>query len=107
MRNASRKPPKPAGPQLLALPERVRIESAFRKACNYPNIDLIGIELERNPSLTHGEIIELVVFARRPNGKSLNVRHLLRDGTERNIQALLGAAEIAGQTIGRVLNAGQ
>jgi hypothetical protein len=49
-------------PQLLVLPWRDKVERALRYACgNAAGLRVVALELERNESLVHGEVLELVV----------------------------------------------
>lgn len=101
MANALRKPVRKP-PQLLVLPERAKVERSLRYACGNPAVDIIALELERNESFVHGNVLELVVVVRFPvpdHAKRLTLRHVMPGG-EPSVRELIGGAEAAGQSIG-------
>lgn len=99
MRNAIRRPVRKP-PQLLVLPERDRIERALREACAGPLV-VVALELERNESFQHGDVLEMVIVVRFPppdDAKRLTLRHVMPGG-EPGMRELIGGAEAAGQSI--------
>lgn len=101
LRAAMRRPVQKAA-QLLILPDRPKVECALRYACGNLDVDIIAIELERNESFVHGDVLELVVVVRFPapdHAKRLTLRHVMPGG-EPSVRELIGGAEAAGQSIG-------
>lgn len=99
MPSALRRPPKRA-PQLLVLPDRPRVEGALRQACGAP-VTVVALELERNETQQHGDVLELVTVVMFPapdNRKRLTLRHVMPGG-EPDIRQLVSGAEAAGQAI--------
>lgn len=97
MREAMRRPVRKL-PQLLVLPNRDKVERALVANCVGP-IDVLALELERNESVVHGEVLELVTVVRDPDsGKRVTLRHVMPGG-DPNVRELIGGAEAHGQTI--------
>lgn len=103
MVNVLRKPPRKP-PQLLALPERERVERALRAASRGP-LEVVALELERNESFEHGEVLEfvaVVLFPPDPAGpgksRRLTLRHVMPGGAP-NMREIIGGAEAIGQAI--------
>lgn len=99
MQNVLRRPPKRA-PQLLVLPDRQRVESVLRHSCGAP-VTIVALELERNETQAHGDVLELVTVVMFPapdHRKRLTLRHVMPGGAP-DIRQLIGGAEAAGQAI--------
>lgn len=97
MREAMRRPVRKP-PQLLVLPERVRVEAALVSNCRGP-VEVLALELERNESVVHGQVLELVTVVRDPESrKRVTLRHVMPGG-EPSLRELIGGAEAHGQTI--------
>lgn len=99
MPNVLRKPVRKP-PQLLVLPEREKVDRALKAACAGP-LAVVALELERNESLQHGAVLELVVVVRFPppdDAKRLTLRHVMPGG-EPSLRELISGAEAAGQSI--------
>jgi len=99
MANALRRPARKP-PQLLVLPDRPRVEAALRGACRGP-LDIVALELERNESFVHGQVLEMVAVVRHPaphESIRLTLRHVMPGG-QPNMREIVGGAEVLGQTI--------
>lgn len=87
----SRARPPRTPPRLLTLPNRDEVMKAFHRSCPVP-VGLLDIELERVASI-HGDRLMLTAFVTKP--RWLNHQHQLSSADPK---ALIGAAEILGQT---------
>lgn len=83
-------------PQLLVIPDRETVEQAFQKASSEKSFNL---ELERNETLFHGEVLMLVAFVRNPLGGTLTVSHVMPGAEEPSVAMLVDAARVLGNTI--------
>jgi hypothetical protein len=93
-----RRPPRPRGPTLLAVPNRERIESLFRRTCLVPHT-LIAMELEIRPTVRVGDIAVLIVFVRELG--NVAAEHVMpKEFNERHLE---GGAEILGQNVARAI----
>lgn len=94
------KRPSRRAPQLLVLPDRIRVEKALRYACGAP-VNIAALELERNETQAYGEVLELVTVVMFPapdDRKRLTLRHVMPGG-EPNLRHIVSGAEAAGQSI--------
>jgi hypothetical protein len=97
MRSALRKPRRVA-PTLLSIPNRERIVGLLQRCCLVPHT-LIAVELERRPTLEHGDVAVLTVFAAELGRDK--IEHVMPG--EFTVQQLEGAAQILGQTLAMVI----
>lgn len=93
-----RRPLRPAGPSMLTIPNRARIEALFGHACPVPHT-LIAMELEIRPTVTFGDMAVLIVFVREL-GKMAAEHVMPKEFTEQQIE---GGAEILGQAVARAI----
>lgn len=91
-------------PQLLAVPNRSKVEAILNSQSASGRLPIVAMELEREESLANGSCIVLVVFVRNPDPQRLPItcRHVMR-GAEPDPRAVEAGAEQLGRAIAKRL----